>query len=50
MLNNRKILKGSKKEKKMISYYKRPDEHVEEAEETLDSDVLEDVLEAPEEE
>jgi len=50
MSNNRKVLKGSNKKKKMITYYKRPDEHVEESEETLDADVLEDVLEAPEEE
>ncbi len=34
----------------MITYYKREDEHVSEEEEKMDTDVLEDVLESPEEE
>jgi hypothetical protein len=34
----------------MITYYKRPDEHVPEEDVALDSDGIDDVLESPEEE
>ena len=49
-INNHKVLKGSKEGRKMITYYKRPDEHVSEEEEMLDTDKVEDLLESEDEE
>ena len=47
---NRKVLKGSKEGKKMITYYKREDEHVSEEDEMLDADKVDDLLDAEDEE